>query len=235
MSEAALHPLTGDADIAAVAALLADRTRADFLLALADGRALPAGELARTAGVAPSTASAHLARLVESGFVAVESWGKLRYYRISSLELIAAIEALSLIAPARPVRSLQQSEQAAALHFARSCYDHLGGYLGVALTQALVDREVVTALEAGYSVTEGGARCLEQLGLDLGRLRRQLSFSPYHIDWSERYRHIAGPLAKALTARLFALGWLERIPSSRAVCLTEIGRDGLRERFGLDV
>ncbi len=230
-----MSPIAGDADIAVVAALLADPTRADFLLTLSDGRALPAGELARTAGVAPSTASAHLARLVESGFVAVEPWGKHRYYRISSPALIAALEALAVIAPTKPVRSLHQSDRAAALHFARTCYDHLGGYLGVALTQALVEREILIELETGYSVTEGGARRLGEFGVDLGRVGRQLSYSPYHIDWSERYRHIAGPLAKALTVRLFELNWLERVQLSRAVRLTAIGRDGLRESFGLDV
>ncbi len=105
-----MSPIAGDADIAVVAALLADPTRADFLLTLSDGRALPAGELARTAGVAPSTASAHLARLVESGFVAVEPWGKHRYYRISSPALIAALEALAVIAPPSPcVRSINRT------------------------------------------------------------------------------------------------------------------------------
>jgi DNA-binding transcriptional ArsR family regulator len=230
-----MSPIAGDVDIAGIAALLADPTRADFLLTLSDGRALPAGELARTAGVAPSTASAHLARLVESGLVAVERWGKHRYYRISSPALITAIEALAVIAPTRPVRSLNQSERAMALHFARTCYDHLAGYLGVALTQALVDQGIVSEVEAGYSVTVAGVRRLEEFGLDLEQVGRQLSYSPYHIDWSERYRHIAGPMAKALTARMFDLDWLDRVPSSRAVRLTWIGRNGLRESFGLDV
>src|SRR5579884_3287815 len=85
----------GDADIAAVAALLADPTRAAMLLALADGRALPAGELARHARVAPSTASAHLSKLLASGHVGVEAWGRHRYFRLTSRPLIEAIEALA--------------------------------------------------------------------------------------------------------------------------------------------
>lgn len=232
---ATTRPITGDADIATVAALLADRTRATVLMALLDGRALPAGELARATGVAPSTASAHLSRLVQSGFVAVEPWGKHRYYRISSPDLIAAMEALAVIAPTKPVRSLHQSQQAKAIRFARICYDHLAGYIGVACTQALIDQGFISELEGGYSVTERGVRGLEEFGLELGRLKRQLSFSPYHIDWSERYRHIAGPLAKALTEHMFELDWLARVQPSRAVRVTETGTKGLRVLFGLEI
>lgn len=83
-----------EADVATVAALLADRTRVAFLLALGDGRALPAGELARRARVAPSTASAHLVRLVDQGVLALERSGRHRYYRLADQALVRAIEAL---------------------------------------------------------------------------------------------------------------------------------------------
>lgn len=229
------HEREGDADIAAIAAVLADRTRADMLVTLLDGRALPAGELARAAGVAPSTASSHLFRLVENGFLAVERTGKHRYYRLSSPELIAAMEALAVVAPSKPIRSLKQSRNAEAIRYARTCYDHLAGQVGVAFTQTLVDREIVIELEGGYRVTNDGKTILEDFGLDIDKLKRQLAFSPNHIDWSERYRHIAGPLAKAITVRMFDLGWLNRVQAGRAVRVTEPGRDGLKERFGLEL
>ncbi len=223
-----------DADIAAVAALLADPTRAGFLVALSDGRALPAGELARRGRVAPSTATAHLTKLAGHGLLAVEVQGRHRYYRLANPALVRALEALAVVAPTAPVRSLRAAEEATALRAARTCYDHLAGALGVALTQALVERGALDAAGDGYAVTPGGAALLEGLGVDLdaARSRRRL-FAPRCLDWSERRPHVAGALGAALAGRLSELGWIARAPTSRAVRVTEQGRDGLRERFGL--
>jgi DNA-binding transcriptional ArsR family regulator len=144
---------SGDANIAVVASLLADPARATILIALSDGRALPAGELARLAHIAPSTASSHLSKLVEGGLIEVESWGRHRYYRVAGPEIVGVIEALSIVSPAKPVRSLRQSREAEAVRFARTCYDHLAGFLGVGFTQALVKRGTLTESEDGYEVT----------------------------------------------------------------------------------
>jgi DNA-binding transcriptional ArsR family regulator len=212
---------------------MADQTRATFLLALSDGRALPAGELARLARVAPSTASSHLSKLVEGGLLAVETWGRHRYFRVRSPEVMRAIEVLALVAPARPVRSLRQSRSAEAVRFARTCYDHLAGFLGVAFTRALVEQGVLTESEDGYEVAEKGLSRLREFGVDLSGRKGRIRFAPAHIDWSERRHHFAGPLAKATTSRLFELGWIVRAPVGRAVRLTEAGRTGLQEHFGL--
>src|SRR5581483_3713329 len=122
-----------DADIAQVAALIADPTRAVILQALLPDRPLAAGELARVAGVSAPTASFHLARLLEGGLVAVTRQGRHRYYRLAGHQVAAAVEALGLISPPLPVRTLRQSREAAALAEARTCYDHLAGRAGVAL------------------------------------------------------------------------------------------------------
>jgi len=53
--------MTNNAKFAEVAALAGDPGRAGMLHALLDGRALTATELARIAGIAPQTASNHLA------------------------------------------------------------------------------------------------------------------------------------------------------------------------------
>jgi DNA-binding transcriptional ArsR family regulator len=226
---------SGDANIAAVASLLADPARATIMIALSDGRALPAGELARLAHVAPSTASSHLSKLAEGGLIDVESWGRHRYYRVAGPEIVGAIEALSLVSPAKPVRSLRQSREAEAVRFARTCYDHLAGFLGVKFTRSLVAQDVLRELEDGYEVTEEGLLHLLEFGVDLSGRKKRMRFAPAHIDWSERYRHFAGPLAKAAASRLFELEWVARTPSSRAVRVTEVGQVGLREYFGLDL
>lgn len=225
----------GDVDVAAAASLLADPTRATFLMALCDGRSLPAGELAHLARVAPSTASAHLSELVGGGILKVETSGRHRYYRLSGPEVARAIEALALVAPTKPVRSLRQSRDAGAIRFARTCYDHLAGLLGVRFTEALVERDVLLEAEEGYELTAEGLSFLRDFGVDLSPSTKRRRYAPRHVDWSERYHHFAGPLAKATTARLFELEWIQRKPSSRAVRLTRMGEEGLQEHFGLNL
>jgi DNA-binding transcriptional ArsR family regulator len=222
----------GDANIAMVASLMADETRATILLALSDGRSLPAGELSRAARVAPSTASWHLDKLVEGGLLEVESWGKHRYFRVAGPQVVGAIEALAPLAPDKPTRSWRQSRAAVRVRFARTCYDHLAGELGVRLTRALVKQGILLEAEDGYEVAEEGISRLREFGVDLSGHKERIRFAPRHVDWSERYHHFAGPLAKATTVRLFELGWIARAPEGRAVRLTEAGKLGLWKHFG---
>src|SRR6266705_1162924 len=117
----------GDVDVAAAAALIGEPARAALLVALTEAESLPARELAARAGIAPSTASGHLARLLDGRLVVAERSGRHRYFRLAGAEVAAAIEALSVIAPPRPVRSLRAAAVGEALREARTCYDHLAG------------------------------------------------------------------------------------------------------------
>src|SRR6266700_3622704 len=144
--------MLGDADIPAVAAVLADPRRWRVLSALGDGRALPASMLAAEAGVAASTASEHLARLVDSGLLSVERCGRYRYFRLAGPEVAELVEALARVAPAAPVRSLREGTRAQALRFARICYDHLAGRVGVAVMDSMLQRGF---LESGGEDTDG--------------------------------------------------------------------------------
>lgn len=225
-----------DSDIAPVAALLADRGRAAMLTALLDGRALPAGELARAAGVTPQTASGHLARLLEGGLVTVVRQGRHRYYRLAGAEVAQAIEALGRLGGPVPVpvRSLRQSRRARALAVARTCYDHLAGRVGVLLFEALADRGLIEPSGAGedgeYALTPKGAEVLGDLGVGIPAGRRR--FAVACLDWTERRPHLGGALGAALTGRLVELGWLERGRERRALVVTEEGRRGLTDVFG---
>src|SRR2546423_1175928 len=134
--------VAGDVDLAMVGALIAEPSRARIVLALFDGRALPASVLASEAGVAPSTASEHLSRLVDGGFVRVEQHGRHRYYRLHGAEIAEFLESVARLAPAAPVRSLRDHTRQAALRRARTCYDHLAGRLGVELLQGLLREEL---------------------------------------------------------------------------------------------
>src|SRR6201994_3758034 len=141
--DATLSVMHGDADIASIGALVADRGRARILLALGDGRALPATVLADEAGVAASTTSAHLSKLVKGGLLTVERHGRHRYFRLAGPEVADLLEALARLSPSAPVRSLRQGTDAQAVRHARTCYDHLAGMLGTKLMSSMLERELL--------------------------------------------------------------------------------------------
>lgn len=230
-------PAGGQPDFIALAELLGEPSRAAILLELLSGRALPAGELARIAGIKPQTASSHLAKLTEGGLLAVESSGRHRYYRLANREVAQLIEAMNLLAPPRKISSLKQSQDAARLQNARTCYDHLAGKLGVALTDRLLELGFLDVTpDRQFQVTETGCRQLAAFGLDMeSLLRGKRRLVRPCLDWSERRHHMAGALGTALTKRLFELGWITRCPQGRAVQLTEDGAAGLLREFGLDM
>jgi DNA-binding transcriptional ArsR family regulator len=226
--------MDGDADVAAAAALIGEPARAAVLLALMEEQQLPARELATRARIAPSTASGHLARLVAGGLITGERSGRHRYFRLADPAVATALEALSTIAPARPVRSLRDASISEAIRHARTCYDHLAGRLGVELTAAL-EREGVLVHD-GATFELGRTARLAQLGIDLDALaRRRRPLVRPCLDWSERRRHVAGSVGAALAERLFDLGWLKRRPTNRSVEITPLGLAQLRAEFGLEL
>lgn len=247
--------MKGDADIATVGALFADPARAQILMALGDGRALPASVLSDEAGIAPSTASSHLNKLLDGGLLRVEPHGRHRYFRLACPEVGELMEALARLAPAAPVRSLRQGTKANAVRHARTCYDHLAGRLGTGLMQAMLDGGLLAGgdgrfdpataredrlsspgFDLDYRLTADGVREFDAFGIDLDSLRsRRRPLIRYCVDWSEQRHHLAGALGAALLERMLDLRWLRRAKRSRAVHVTEEGRRGLQDRFGLVV
>ncbi len=225
--------LVGDADVAALGALLAEPARARVLLALADGRALAASVLAAEAGVAASTASHHLTKLVEGGLLTVSTRGRHRYFALAGPGVAELIEAAARVAPRQPVTSMRQGTRAHAVRYARRCYDHLAGRLGVAITDALCEQGVLAGAPrpAGYTVTEHGAATLAELSIDAepGDVVRAC------LDWTEQRDHIAGPLGRSLMSRLLDLGWIVDAPMTRAVRITDSGRANLPDRLGVQL
>lgn len=218
-----------------VAALIGDPTRTAILMALADGRALPAGELARMARVSPQTASNHLAKLIAGSLITVEAWGRHRYYRLASSDVARALEAIASIAPPAPVRSLRQSDQTKALRYARTCYDHIAGELGVAISRALVNKGYIEETDEGYLLSTTGETWLRDFWIEEAIIRKAKPRIPWHNDWTERVHHIAGPIAVAITKRMFELGWITHGPVRRSITVTSLGKRLLAENFGLTV
>ena len=216
--------------IAVTAALLGDPARANMLAALMDGRALTAKELAYAAHVTPQTASGHLGKLTDGGLLAGEKQGRHRYYRLASPLVGQMVEGVMAVAGPTPARATTW-RGGEALRTARTCYDHLAGRLGVALADALTAGGHVALGADGGEVTEQGARFLDAFGASPAPGRRV--FCRPCLDWSERRPHLAGRIGAALTCRCFELGWISRLRDTRAVAITEVGRTGFRERFGI--
>ncbi|WP_329594961.1 winged helix-turn-helix domain-containing protein [Streptomyces sp. NBC_01362] len=220
-------------DLAAVARLLADGTRAAFCLALLDGRAWTAIELARHAGVAPSTATSHLNLLVSGGLLAEERHGRHRYVRVADRRVVELIEGLAALAPqqtARP-RSLSASGRQQALARARLCYDHLAGTVALAITDAMVGRGL---LEWGSEpgLTSGGVSWLAEVGITVpSGSRRPLVRAC--LDWTERRPHLAGAVGAALCNHALTVGWVTRIGTTRALAVTTTGRRAWNDYLGL--
>jgi DNA-binding transcriptional ArsR family regulator len=225
---------TDGRSLAGLAALLADRTRASFCLALLDGRAWTAGELARTAGVAASTASDHLTRLVSGGLLVEERQGRHRYVRLAGPSVAQLIEDLAGHAPAPPAppRTLRAASAGAALAYARTCYDHLAGRLGVLVHDALLARGVLDRT-GGLALTPAGAEWLAGLGVPVEPLRAaRRPLLRDCLDWTERRPHLAGALGAGLCRRFLDLGWTAR-GTGRAIRLTPAGRTALPAALGL--
>lgn len=224
---------TGAPDLAGLARLLADGTRASFCLALLDGRAWTAAELARHAGVAPSTATGQLNLLVAGGLLAEERQGRHRYLRLANADTAELIENLASMAPpcAAQPRSLAAVSRRRALARARTCYDHLAGALGVSIAEAM-GRQGLLDWEQGPALTGDGARWFAALGITLPSATRR-PLVRCCLDWTERRPHLAGTAGAALCGHAFGCGWITRIGTGRAVALTDAGRNALQEHLGL--
>ncbi len=209
--------------LAEVAAVLADPSRAAMCLALLDGRAWTVGELARTAGIAPSTASEHVSRLKEAGFVAGVKQGRHAYVRIADPRVAELIEHLAQHAGHRSASGLRESLRVRRLAFARTCYDHLAGTVGVALRDGMIRTGLVSDGN-GLALTGRGRSVLGELGVTIPAGRRPLLRAC--LDWTERRDHLGGALPAALFARGVEAGWFVRRPD-RAVVVTEAAGEPL--------
>jgi DNA-binding transcriptional ArsR family regulator len=230
--------MVSTASLAEVAALVGDPARAGMLTALLDGRALTATELAQVAGVAPQTASGHLARLSTAGLVSVAKQGRHRYHRLASPDVARMLEGLMEVAVGIAGPSSKRvvvGPRDQAMRLARSCYDHLAGTLGVAIADSMISKGLVEIVPDGGAVTDAGIEFLETFGigdaLEASRSKSRRPFCRPCLDWSERRPHLGGVVGKAICERCFERGWIKRMRGTRAIEITPRGRIGLRDTF----
>ena len=216
--------------LAATAALLGDPARANMLIALMDGRALTAKELAYAARVSPQTTSGHLGKLTEAGLLTLRKQGRHHYFRLASPLVGQMVESVMAVAGSMPpARDTWRGGE--ALRTARTCYDHLAGRLAVALADALCARGHVALSADGGEVTASGHVFLRDFGVEPAAGKRV--FCRPCLDWSERRPHIAGRFGAALASRCLELGWVVRQRDTRALAITAAGRAGFADRFGV--
>jgi DNA-binding transcriptional ArsR family regulator len=220
-----------------IARLLAEPARAAMLLRLMGGRAIPAGETATVAHVSPQTASEHLARLIEAGFVTARRQGRHRFYELTNAKVAQAVESL-LVLSAAPGARPDARPVLGSLEYARTCYAHLAGWLGVAIADGL-RREgyLIPAAGRAFTVTDRGRQWFEQRGIEVpasshtadSKLARQCP------DWTERRSHLAGTLGVSMYRRILELGWITPSVKSRAVRVTLEGRQAFSEHLHIVV
>ena len=224
------------ANLVEVAALVGDTARATMLAALMGGQSLTATELAYCAHISRSTASGHLARLVNARLLVVNRKRRFAYYRIASPLVAGMLESIKLVAAIEtPPRHRPRSARDDALRFARTCYDHLAGQAGVAVTDALVARGHVILSDDGGEVTPAGEKFLCSFGVDLKppHCGRRMFCQPC-LDWSERRYHLRGVVGAGILHRCLELNWFKRERDTRALRLTPAGRAGLASILGVE-
>jgi DNA-binding transcriptional ArsR family regulator len=220
--------------LAEVGALLAEPARAAMVLKLMDGSSQPTGELMLAANLSPSSASMHLSQLVDARILKMTKEGRHKWYRITTATVARAIEALqTIVDPGAALRVAAQSPLN-PFAFARTCFDHLAGRLGVQLAVALQGEGFLRLSGKDYEITRKGFDWLAEMGIDRSELssgRRMLA--PQCFDFTERRQHVAGALGAALLRRMVELDWVRKTRVPRAVRLTTTGRTELEKRLRL--
>jgi DNA-binding transcriptional ArsR family regulator len=215
-----------------IAALIGDPTRAVIMWTLLDGKAFTATELAIIVNTSPQNISMHLAKLVQSDLLCVEKQGRHKYYRFSNKEIAYAIEAMANLIPHSTIPKKNIAEKHSPIKHCRTCYDHLAGKIGVALTDSLLEQKIIVDNNNVFEISLKGEKWFADFGINVDEVKKQrrLFLKPC-LDWSERRNHIAGSLATSIFDKMVSNDWLRKTNHSRAIIITGKGEKELYEYF----
>ncbi|OQP59884.1 transcriptional regulator [Niastella vici] len=218
-----------------MAGLIGEPVRAAIMWALLDGKALTATELTIVTGTTAPNLSMHIARLVQADLLSVETQGRHRYYKFSRKEIAYAIEAMANLIPPGSTTTISTNDNNSAIRNCRTCYDHLAGKVGVALTDSLLREGIITENGKTFELTPKGGTVFSDLGMNIDEIKKKRrSFLRPCLDWSERRYHIAGALAAALLEHMIASDWIRRQKNSRAITITSKGQREFYRYFKLN-
>jgi len=218
-----------------IASLIGDPVRSTILWTLMDGRAYTATELSIFADTSAQNISMHLSRLVQNDLLSVEKQGRHRYYRFARPEVAYAVEALANLIPGKPADRKISDESDSAVRYCRTCYDHLAGKIGVAITGSLLKQQLILQQKNTFTISAKGNKWFGALEIDIAALQsqRRILVRPC-LDWSERQYHLAGAAGAALLHKMLKEDWIRRTRNSRAVIITAKGRKQLNVYFKID-
>lgn len=218
------------------ASLIGDPTRALILWTLMDGRAFTATELAVSTNTSPQNISMHLGKLLDADLLCVEKQGRHKYYRFSNKEVAYALEAMANLVPKTEVSSKNKTENYPPIKFCRTCYDHLAGKIGVALTDSLLEQKIVVEKNNAFVISKEGEKWFSDFGINLEEAQKQKRiFLKPCLDWSERRNHIAGSVGTLLFNKMIKEDWLRKTVNSRAITITGKGEKELLKYFKIVV
>jgi hypothetical protein len=164
--------------------------------------------------------------------VTVEAQGRHRYFRLAGHHVAELLETM-MIVPS-DVAPVAMPALPAGLAFARSCYDHLAGELGVRLCDRFVALDAVRVTADGAVVTDSGRELLACLGIDATSDLGRPAVRPC-LDWSQRRHHLGGAVPASLLTTMLDRRWLHRSRHRRReLRLSDAGRHELRTRFGVE-
>ncbi len=216
-----------------VASLLCEPSRAKIVWNLLDGRAYTASELAFASDLSSTSTSNHLSKLLKGNVVKVDIQGRHRYYSFANAEVAYAVESLANLANGKiPAESNRQLTS--GVKYCRTCYDHLAGYVGVSITEAMLKQGYLSNSDNIYLVTEKGWDWFSQLNIlenDFTKSRRPLTRQC--MDWSERRSHLAGHLGAVFLEKTLENNWFKRVKFSRELVITSKGRQSINDFLGI--
>ena len=219
-----------------IAGLIGEPIRATIMWTLLDGKALTATELAAVAGTTPQNLSMHLAKLVQADLLSVESQGRHRYYKFSRKDVAYAIEAMANLIPPGPAVKTPGIDSNSAIRNCRTCYDHLAGKVGVAITDSFLREQIIIESGKTFNLTTKGEIILSDLGIEIDKIKnKRRSLLRPCLDWSERRYHIAGSLAAALLDHMLLSDWVRRQKNSRAITITSKGQSECYRYFKVNI
>jgi DNA-binding transcriptional ArsR family regulator len=231
---AEVEPMNFDPLVSEVASLISEQSRSTILLTLLDGRRYTVSELAVACKITPQTASFHLTKMRSKGIVLSEKIGRHKYISLASSEVASILEKLLTLTEERKPNSFKEVSRLKEIHFARTCYDHLAGRLGVELTNSLLENNYIVDSGENFELTPLGEAFFDSVGMELSLLKRKRrAFTCKCLDWSERKFHLAGALGNSLLLYTLEENWIERIPSTRAIRVTNKGMKGFKDVFGI--
>lgn len=221
-----------------LASLIGEKARAKMLWHLLDGRAYTALELAAIADISKQSCSNHLKKLLDENILTVEKQGRHRYFRLYNNQVADALEGMAFLISLQPSKKevVKSYQKPAGIKYARSCYDHLAGYLGVSIQEHLLQQGLISLHMETYQCTPKGIEKFSALGIEIDKLKRsKRKFAFPCLDWSERRHHIGGALGAALLNFMLTHDWLRRKEFSRELLLTAKGHQELLNTLSIRI